>query len=68
MEYLYMVAACLVGSFFGAYFGSRKDKDTPLPVEKLFRSVKKVFTPETTTQEFDKVYASWLYHRPNEVE
>ncbi len=68
MEYLYMVAACLVGSFFGAYFGARRDKDTPLPVEKMFKKVKKVFTPEEKVKDFEKVYTSWLYHGPNGVE
>jgi hypothetical protein len=69
MEYLLMAAACFVGGFLGAYIGKNIDKDTPLPVERAIRKVKRVLSdePQKTADNSD-LYNRWLYHQPEEVE
>lgn len=71
MEYAIMGAVCFVGGFFGAVLGGRRDKDTPLPVESVFKKAVKKVKGTTDTQDAvdPKVYGAWLFHpRSSEVE
>lgn len=61
MEYAYMFAACFVGGFLGAIVGNSRIKDTPVPIEKLVRSVFKPSAEPARKLTFDRVHDRWLF-------
>ena len=72
MEYAIMFAACFVGGFLGAFLGSRRYKDTPVPVETpaaVERFIRKAFNlPEPEKLNNDNAINKWLYPPVGEVE